>query len=240
MSNYNWERGTIKLPAKDYPKVRDAVIAAHNAEMERVYNKAVSVYDKLTKVLKGKRGIDKQLFLNDEFYRKEKGFDANCLGTMRRDKWADPHQELDWRVEATLFPYDREKKEYRKNPLKPKKKDFPKATKSTRSFSAEEASVTFDPKAKTVTWDVGENNRAVERAAETWLAKALFGALNRVTWTARTGGTIVGNDEYNRDSDHPGGGGNYVTREFSKNAQAEAKRYSFARRSVAGPNRRWY
>lgn len=42
------------------------------------------------------------------------------------------------------------------------------------------------------------------------LATVLFRLLNKVQWTRGSGGEIVGNDEYNRDSTHVGGGSNYV------------------------------
>jgi len=221
MSCYDWERGTIKIPAKDYPKVRDAVIAAHNKVQTKRLTRALALHAKLTSLLKGKRGIDKHKFFTDSYYREDKGFPKNCLPSYEEDKEDD---NAAWAIEASLFPYNSETRERRKTPTKPKKKDFPLANKATTRFSVGEASVTFDPKAKTVRWAVDENNRAVERAGESWLARALFGALDKVTWTSRTGGKIVGNDEYSQDSDNEGGGGNYVNREYSKEKQEADKK----------------
>lgn len=78
---------------------------------------------------------------------------------------------------------------------------------------------TITLKGNTVIWDVPENNHACDHAREHPLAVALFEFLDRrVEWTSRSGGTIVGNDEYNREDDSVGGGGNYVVREYSKAA----------------------
>lgn len=91
----------------------------------------------------------------------------------------------------------------------------PKATNKTTTFvvhtarGGDEATITFE--GRTLTWDVAENNRAVEEAHEAPLAKVLFAALDRINWTRSTGGSGVGNDEYNRDSDYSGGGSNYTT-----------------------------
>ena len=50
-----------------------------------------------------------------------------------------------------------------------------------------------------------------------------------MAWTRGSGGKIIGNDEYNRDSVNEGGGGNYVIDEYGPNC----KRYSYGR------NGRW-
>lgn len=71
----------------------------------------------------------------------------------------------------------------------------------------------------TVTWDVPENNHAPERAHSHPMAASLFGFLRTVRWTARSGGAIAGNDEYNRDADYAGGGGNYVVEAFGKSTR---------------------
>src|SRR5690606_40658386 len=42
--------------------------------------------------------------------------------------------------------------------------------------------------------------------------KAFENALRKVMWVRGTGGKLVGNDEYNRDSRYEGGGANYALR----------------------------
>jgi len=44
-----------------------------------------------------------------------------------------------------------------------------------------------------------------------------------VEWTRGSGGTIIGNDEYNQDSDAVGGGGNYVCYEFGPRKKVKQK-----------------
>jgi hypothetical protein len=89
-----------------------------------------------------------------------------------------------------------------------------------------EATITLDHKARTVTWDVGENNHACESARAHPMGEAFFKALGRITWTRGSGGKIVGNDEYNRHEGRgeEGGGGNYVTAEYGPERKAKKRR----------------
>ena len=114
---------------------------------------------------------------------------------------------------------------------KPQKKDFPTAGNNICVFDDEDCSVVFDNDSKTARWTVHENNHAVEHARASVLGTAFFAAMAKVTWTRGSGGQIVGNDEYNQDAgrDYAGGGGSYVTAEFSMEAQ---KRDAEARRSA--------
>jgi hypothetical protein len=93
-----------------------------------------------------------------------------------------------------------------------------RATNKTNAFAVgHDATIRFAR--REVTWSVRENNHAVESARWDPLGKAFFTALGRVRWTRGSGGQIVGNDEYNRDSDYAGGGSNYVTAEFGAKAR---------------------
>jgi hypothetical protein len=167
-----------------------------------------------------------------------KGFNVAGLRvvTMRRDRWGytieeDNGRDDAYQIERALFPYEGKngKSVQRTKPLKPKKSKEPfvqiASTKVTSLSAGGEASVYFDHKAKTITWEVGENNRAVERANETDLAKLLWRLLNGIAWTRGSGGKIVGNDEYNQESREAGSGSNYVTREFGPSVQRRQNRH---------------
>ncbi len=52
-----------------------------------------------------------------------------------------------------------------------------------------------------------------------------FAALSKVRRTRGTGGVITGNDEANRESDHAGGGANYITDGFGPLGQATQARH---------------
>ena len=90
--------------------------------------------------------------------------------------------------------------------------------------------VSLDLKAKTASWDVDENNHACESARRTPIGRAFFRALGRITWTRGSGGTIVGNDEYNREGGGEGEGGHYVTGEYGAKAAKKRQRAFAGRR----------
>ena len=211
MSRYEWERGSIKIPAGDYPKVRDAVIAAYNAQQDRIFDLANRTYDAISAVVKGKRGITLKHLLDD--YQAEQIAEQKKISIAGIQFYHRLDLEIQEQIQDSLFPSGRDDNKM----LKPKKKDFPKANKSTLNFDIEgEASITFNPKEKTVEWQVNENNHACDRAHGHPVATALFRELGRVKWTNRSGGIIYGNDEYNRDDgyDRAGGGGSYIKRRF--------------------------
>ena len=66
MSRYDWEQGTIKLPPKEYAKVRDTIIEAFNFLQKKALELADDTYMGLKADVKGKRGINHELLLTSE------------------------------------------------------------------------------------------------------------------------------------------------------------------------------
>lgn len=216
MSCYEWERGSIKLPAGEMTKVRKAVVEAHNAARQRIFDKANATLPKLLAAGKGKRNFNY--------------LEALRTVLVARDYYGRTNYDDDTSdVEELLFPYrvverDGHKFSERvKRPVKPKKKDVGLLGARADGVRFEDASIAFDKDGRMVHWHVGENNHARERARAHPIARAFFSALNRITWTRGSGGDIVGNDEYNRDSDYEGGGGNYLIESFGPESKSKPR-----------------
>jgi len=217
MSCYNWESGTIKLPSKDWAKFRTDLLKAWNSHETARLEKAKRLHATLTTALKGKRGSKRTEALKQAVER-----------NFSNDNNSDVRELLltqdGWGRDAT----------YELKGL-PKKKDLKLfATSKDAGLSLGDAYVAFKNATKTLVWEVGENNRAVEHAHENWFAKRIFEALGQITWTRGTGGKIVGNDEYNRDNRDSGGGGNYTTMEFSQAKQKRDREAARNRPSYGG------
>jgi hypothetical protein len=231
MSNYNWARGKIVIPSKDYPKVRDALIAFQNARQKRLLAKALKVWE-VVKATKFKRGANRFAIVEDSWTAEQTLGSGNAINrAFGRDDDQDGNDRR--KIALSIFPPQKDAEgkvlwnKHVSRAQKPKKKDFPLANKSTKSFSTMDLTISLDPKTRVVHFMGDENNRAQERALESDLAGALFDALNRVTWTRGSGGKIMGNDEYNRDDYSDGGGANYVLHEWSKD-KTPRRRQSFA------------
>lgn len=227
MSCYNWEHGTITLPAKAWATFRTALIKAHNEQQEALLKDAQAAYKAVKAAIKGKRGNARSTAI-------EAALDAHCTESTQgwhRYSSREVNYDRKYRLERLVC-----KREYWNGPITlvaPKRKAMGILPVSkSAALILDEATITLDNATRTVTWDVPENNRAVERANEHPVAVKMWQLLGKVEWTRGSGGQIIGNDEYNRDSYDCGGGGNYVTKTFSKAEQeAERKRLRASRYS---------
>lgn len=233
MSRYEWEKGTFKLPSAEFARMRQAMqdhdakvkTAAHVKTQEfwkgltrkeqtdpTAYSEALSRwnrarYDRQNQAARSSWGM----------YSSSKS-DATKLDEEAGELASDLMER------RTRGAWNQEKRAY--DPPKPSRvlaSEMEMPTNRTTSFSnGYDGSISFDKKAGTVTWHVGENNHAVDSARESSYGQRFFSELGKVRWTRGTGGVIVGNDEYNQDNSYAGGGGNYVTTALGPLGMAEA------------------
>jgi len=231
MSCYEWERGTIIIPTKEWAGFRKGLLEAWNKRQLELLERAVRIHGLLKAAVKGKRGSTRDKAL------------ADALKRHVGDEYSDANEDL-----RNLLVDSKWEGRVHTRTLKgvPKKKDLKLfAVSKDADLHLPDASVSLRNKGRTVTWDVGENNHACDHAREHWFAKLLFDRLNRITWTRGTGGKIIGNNEYNRDRDDEGGGGNLLVCEY-RMLSAKEKREAEERRRAAnrygggyGYGRRW-
>jgi hypothetical protein len=206
VSTYNWERGTILLPASEVAGVKETIRAAYNGYASAEITKA----DRCKADLGRWWDANKTTSLR-KFKQNAEAYGDAILRSRSRPDNADCIQDAFW--EAIRGAEASGTKITKRSLLKRAGRFAPKlATRSTKHFDVEGCGVRIE--GRRITWDVDENNHAVEHCAESALGKAFKRAMRRVNWTHGTGGTIVGNDEYNQDSDFEGGGSNYVTQRF--------------------------
>ncbi len=203
MSCYEWERGSIVIPSKEWARFRSGLLKAWNEHQVRRLEDARDAHAIMLQAGKGKRGEGRVRAMDDALRRL-----CGCGG--HDESWGNNRYKS-----LSQLLYAGGKLQYpRKKDLSMKLISASKDTTIHARLDGTEAEVSFDNAKRTVHWYVSENNHAREHAHAHWFAKRLFAALNRIRWTRGSGGKIVGNDEYNRDSSYEGGGGNYVTMEF--------------------------
>lgn len=211
MSRYDWERGEFVFSTRDWPGVKKYFREIWNTEMHRRLDLSQKIHEALLTEGKGKRNFD----FRAAFHR------------LARSPRFDIPDSFEWRVEQALF------KQGETKPRKPQKKDFSLANAKTMEFSDDDAYIGLQDKERRLEWSVSENNHAVDRARASLLGQALFRLLRKTVWTRGTGGYIKGNDEYNRDQEDVGEGGNYLKDCFGplgeKAGEQDAKNRGLAR-----------
>jgi len=197
MSCYNWEHGTLKLSVAEYARFKKDFREGFNRLQKIEMAAATRHWEKF------KTGPLPDFF--DE----------------QRQRFYKLWQK--WKPEPRPNNPGWGTWEQMKRPRKPIRKDFPLANNKQTLFTFDEADITFKHDTREVSYNSGNNNHQVERAREHKVGKLFFRLLETVKWTRGTGGKLIGNDEYNQETDGEGGGGNYVTatypRKGSKNLQ---------------------
>lgn len=226
MSRYDWESGTIKLSVKEFTKFRQHLVSAYNKALQEDFNELQKLYDKLKAAGKGKRKFNYADALNEELNKE-----------VRQPYWGTAYavnlQIIDRDFVAPLLI----NKEGKLTTLKKgmfkgvtvgaKHDTFPPPDGLVHS---DEGTLGLAPQSKCISWTVSENNHACERARDSFFGKLLFKYLKTVEWTRNTGGTIVGNDEYNSDNKHAGGAENYIKDAYGPIGKAERDALLYPRR----------
>lgn len=191
MSCYEWERGTITIPSKKFSAFRKQIISDWNNYRLQLFEAAKLALPKIRAACKSKENwtaTDTAVRIAAEFTKEPEALVALISSNEGgKIKFASPKKK-----DLGLLPI----------------------SKIGQALHFEDASIVFSSSANTVIWDVGENNHAREYARDHPMGRAFFRALHAMEWVRGTGGTIIGNDEYNRDADYEGGGGNYITASF--------------------------
>lgn len=241
MSCYEWEEGTIKLPSAEFSKVFGAVLNAAKARNQRIFAECDRFWKWIPPKAKRDHDTYRKYVIAFVFGNQpDQTWDYKPdLPTVRGiaptdNTWHSIAEDVRWVLDffgtCEKVVVDKGYGPIQTTELLPKprrvtkalvEKAFP-ATNRTTYFSCGEPSIRFDRAKRTVTWSVPENNHAREHGREHELAEVLFKALGRVSWTRGSGGVIIGNDEYNRDSMDVGGGGNYVIDEYGPNVKTAA------------------
>ena len=227
MSRNCWEAGSVKLPAAEWKKARDALVQAWNARQLESLKVAQEVHTRLVaiKSAEGSKVLVKGLY-------------EILDGTQADQRLLERVSTLDllWQIQSAVLK--RDTASGKAILIAPKKKGFPEAAFTKwAGCSLGDFSISVNHKAKSLGWNVSENNHAVEHARQHPLGVAFFKVLAGVRWTRGSGGTISGNDEYCRDTVAEGGGANYVTARFGPLGQASDPLQRLLRRAKSGAKR---
>ncbi len=213
MSCYEWESGSISIPRTEWAGFKTVVRDAYNVEQNRLLALAVRMQDELVRAASGQRNVDWRR-LSEQVIERIAPRDENAWDVVFRI--FDPNRAKACAALGKTYADPMDLKGSAGRPPKPTRGMFPEANGKTMSFPVTDGDISFDDKARTVHWQVHENNHAIEHARQHPVAVAMFRALDRMKWDTKCGGEIVGNNEYNRDNRESGGGGNAVNARYGR------------------------
>lgn len=208
MSTYEWEKGEFKFSVIGMRKFVDDFYTAYNAARAKDKLTLEAVRQDMIDSSKGQRGKDWDKIFTDTVRKTVSSgyYGAKSLKYEFSTLSEDRAQSI---LLVTVDPAT--KAVTRHAPRALRKSDLaPANVKNKPVLHFEDASIRIDPAERSVIWNVQENNHACDHANEHPIGKIFWTAMGKVEWTRGTGGVLVGNDEYNRENDSAGGGGNYV------------------------------
>lgn len=226
MSKYCWENGTIVIPRAAWPGFKKNLREAWNLALDKDFETMTTVYDKLKAAYKGKRNVDWNAALYAELYKvhssqPQQYRSMGPSGDVYKFKVLEQYLVEGFLLTPRPKPVAGTSAgtmatvPFVQKLVLPKKSALPYANSKTTGFQVGECSISLSSEtAMSVTWDVPENNHAVDGARDTHIASVFFSLLSKVQWTRNSGGTISGNDEYNTESRGSGEGSNYSTGTF--------------------------
>lgn len=187
MSRNDWEYGEITLPRAAIVPIRRAIVARNNELADTGLRIAKEAWGKATAAQKRDNRALTDL--------------VDHVVGRRRDPWAEIDDPATERAMHILDIYYGNT-----TPRPPQKQNAGHLGTTETAFHTSDLSVSFDAKTGVMTWDISENNHAVERGRTSWLGQVVIRELGQVKWTRGTGGSVSGNNEYNEDPDSGGHG----------------------------------
>jgi hypothetical protein len=203
MSKYQKESGSFKIPSSEFVELKRKIIDAYNKHQDNTFDFAQELHGIL---VRSKTKVEGRNLLFDPLFDKAIKTVKSRLG-MKAVRGVDIYEAV------TRSLCDEEGVQLRR----PLKKDFPHIPISTQRYSIEftpGAYISIDQENKAVSWDVEENNHAVDEARDHPVANVFFKALNSVQWGRGTGGKINYTDEYMQDAFGSGGDTSRISSRF--------------------------
>ena len=205
MSCFDWESGSIKIPAHSWAALKSALSDAQNAQREEVRFWAASAIKQLESRYADDGGVRRLVM---------RGLTINDLG--------DCPEELSHSIYRVVSASIDEGGSCQFSGITEEmlsQHACSAATTETLTYKPLMGCrpgwvVALDDKTFTVTWEVEEGNHAVERARASRVGEALFRELGKIDFGSEEelGGVILGCDEYTENA----GDGDYIAAAFGK------------------------
>jgi hypothetical protein len=192
MSNSNWERAEIVVPESSWAAFRNTVLAAWNAEQDRLLARAGVLHALIMAEAGGRDDVDWRAVVakvrtghpatsGEDGYVIRRMFNAIVIPVAESNgRWIDT---MGIRGAGGTPP-------------EPTRELYPPADPASGPIRFDDATIELDEDARTLRWTVNANNHAVENARRHPVAQTMFLELARMTWDDASGGSVSGGDEY--------------------------------------------